>query len=405
MAQYLDREHYIPIRKTELVELLCRDRGMTAEAASQFRQVCDLLSATFHFEYHKLLDELKDEYAPFDPDSTTKKVRQLSEQERSERLERLFTRFTQLLEKANFKRLGPEDFEAACREVSDWGLNMDVDFRIFERLAAFVRGEYVGERTRRLWWKLWKKESIRLAIYQRLVLMVKLKPSRRLPASVDTKDVFLKVFKEIPRMDAEMLLPGARMQMPGLARLKLGGSILSGLALIAWNIIKQITTIAVFGLQFFWIAIVAVLGYGYRQYYGYQTTKTAVTLQLTQSLYYLNLNNNAGVLTHLLDEAEEQECREAMLGYYYLWRFAGERGWTEKDLDDYVEMDLERLASVKVDFEIEDALGKLERLNLVTKNGDRYTAVPIDRALEALDYAWDNYFKYNVASEKTAVGT
>ena len=62
------------------------------------------------------------------------------------------------------------------------------------------------------------------------------------------------------------------------------------------------------------------------------------------------------------------------------------------DLDNYVEMELERLASIKVDFEIDDAMAKLERLNLVTKNGDRYVAVPIETALERLDYAWDNYF-------------
>src|SRR5205823_1453688 len=117
--------------------------------------------------------------------------------------------------------------------------------------------------------------------------------------------------------------------------------------------------------------------------------------QLTQSLYYLNLDNNAGVLTQLLDEAEEQECREAFLAYYCLWRFASGPGWTAPALDDYVEMDLERLAEIKVDFEIEDALAKLERLQLVVKTGDRYAAVPIEQALERLDYTWDNYFPYN----------
>lgn len=402
MAQHTDREHYIPLRKSDVIELLCRDRGMTPEAAGQFRQLCELLSATFHFEYHKLLEELKNEYAPFDPDSTTKEVRQIGLQERQEKLDRLFQRFTQLLERANFKRLGPEDFQKATKEVSDWGLNMDVDFSIFERLAGFARGEYMSERRRRLWWKLWKKETLRLAVYQRLVLIVKLRPSKRLPSTVDTEDVFLKIFKDIPRMDAEMLLPGARMQMPGFTRLKLGGSILSGFALIVWKIFTEVVKGITLGIQFFWGPVVAILGYGYRQYYGYQSTKNAVNLQLTQSLYFQNLDNNAGVLTHLLDEAEEQECREAMLAYYYLWRFAREPGWTARDLDDYVEMDLERLANVKVDFEIDDALAKLERLNLVAKNGERYTAVPIERALENLDYAWDNYFKYNNEARVTS---
>jgi hypothetical protein len=183
--------------------------------------------------------------------------------------------------------------------------------------------------------------------------------------------------------------------MPGVARLKLGGSVFSGLALIAYNIVHQLLEAATIGIGLFWGPLVAVFGYGYRQYYGYQNTRNTFSLRLTQSLYFQNLGNNQGVLFHLLDEAEEQESREALLAYYCLWRFAGEQGWKLKDLDDYIEMELERLANIKVDFEIDDAMAKLERLNLVKKNGDRYAAVPIEQALERLDYAWDNYFKYN----------
>ena len=139
----------------------------------------------------------------------------------------------------------------------------------------------------------------------------------------------------------------------------------------------------------------ALGGYAYKQWYGYQFARTTYGLQLTQSLYYQNLDNNAGVLNHLLDEAEEQECREAILAYYYLWRYAGETGWTARDLDDYVEMDLERIADLKVDFEIADAIDKLEKLRVVEKVGDRYRAHPLAKALEMLDYTWDNYFKFN----------
>lgn len=391
MAEYKDREHYIPLRKSDLVDLLCADRGMTREAVGQMRRLATILSATFHFEYHKLLEELKDQYAPFNPDAATKTLAPLTPDERQRKLAELFERFNWLMERANFKRLGKEDLEKAAQEVSDWGLRMDVDFSSFENLAAYSRGEYQAMRKRRLWWKFWKLEERSLAIYQRLVLIVKLRRNKRVPKNVSTDAVFLKIFKEIPRMDAEMLLPGARLIMPGIARAKLGTSFLSGLGLIIYNILKG----ALLGVGYFWGLFVAVGGYGYKQYYGYQTTKTAINLQLTQSLYYQNLDNNAGVLTHLLDEAEEQECREALLAYYCLWRFAGDQGWTATALDDYVEMDLERLANIKVDFEIEDALAKLERLKLVVKNGDRYAAVPIDAALENLDYAWDNYFPYN----------
>ncbi len=395
MAEYKDREHYIPVRRHDLVNLLCTDRGLDGAAAGQFRQFADLLSATFHFEYHQLLEDLKNEYSPFDPDECTKPMVSLTSQQRAQKLDRLFERFAWLMERANFKRLDRQEIIEATKAVSDWGLNMDVDFSVFERFDLFARGDTVGTRYRRRWRNWRRLESIQLPVYQRLVLIVKLKPSKRLPGGVDTDDVFLKIFKDIPKIDLEMLLPGARMRMPGIARLKLGSSLLSGLAWISYSIVRQILAAAVLGWYFMWGPLLAVFGYGYRQYYGYQSTKTAHSLRLTQSLYYQNLGNNQGVLFHLLDEAEEQECREALLAYYCLWRYAPPQGWTMADLDDYVEMDLERLATIKVDFEIDDAMAKLERLKLVTKNGARYVALPIEKALESLDYTWDNYFKFN----------
>jgi hypothetical protein len=114
-------------------------------------------------------------------------------------------------------------------------------------------------------------------------------------------------------------------------------------------------------------------------------------LQLTQSLYYQNLDNNGGVLYRLLDDAEEQEVREMMLSYFFLWRYAGDRGWTPEELDAYIEMEIERRLQLAVDFEIEDALQKLERAQIVEVTDGRYRAFPMEAALERLDTVWERY--------------
>jgi hypothetical protein len=184
------------------------------------------------------------------------------------------------------------------------------------------------------------------------------------------------------------------MQMPKTTRWKLGTSMIGSLGYILYTILTQLLAAFTFTVTAMLGPLAALFGYGYKQWYGYQFTKQTYSLQLTQSLYFQTLDNNGGVLTQLMDEAEEQECREAILGYFHLWRNAPAEGWTAGQLDDYVEMDLERVAKVKVDFEIEDALAKLERLGVVEKSGERYRAAPIARALEAMDSTWDNYFKY-----------
>ncbi len=139
----------------------------------------------------------------------------------------------------------------------------------------------------------------------------------------------------------------------------------------------------------------ALGGYGYKSYHSYQVKKQDYSLRLTKSLYFKSLDNNTGVLMRLLDEAEEQECRETFLAYFFLWKYAPPEGWRAEQLDDYVELYLEGNANLKVDFEIGDALAKLERLKIVRKVGDAYHAQPLDKTLEMLDWTWDNYFKFN----------
>jgi hypothetical protein len=131
MAEYADREHYIPLRVSDLVDLLCGDKGLSRADADTFRQFCRLVIATYHFEYHQRLQELKDEYAPFDPDAVTRTVRPLTPEEKQQRLDGLFEQFTWLMERANYKRLPEADLQAALAESSDWGINMEVDFSIF----------------------------------------------------------------------------------------------------------------------------------------------------------------------------------------------------------------------------------------------------------------------------------
>jgi hypothetical protein len=134
-----------------------------------------------------------------------------------------------------------------------------------------------------------------------------------------------------------------------------------------------------------------IAGYGYKTWYSFQVAKQTYSLQLTQSLYYQNLDNNGGVVFRLLDEAEEQEIREVLMAYFYLWRYAGDRGWTEKELDDYIEMDLERRLKLEVDFEIDDAIRKLQAAGIVETTDGRYRAIPIDQAQSKLDHMWMKY--------------
>jgi len=398
MAEYEDREHYIPLRKSDLVTLLCKDQRLAGDYRERedFRQFCRLVGAVWHFEYLETLEKLKDDYAAFDPDSTCKPLKEIPEDERPARLNKLFDGFVSLMERGNFKRMTKQDIQDAVDGgASDWGINMEVDFDVFERIELFSRGEGPVARTKRSKIFFWKTKVVKVDAYQRLVLLVKLRPHKRLPPHVDTKRVFMKVFKDIPKLDLEMVLPGTRIQMPSFTKYKLGGSLLGTGAAVATKVVTMLTSAVAMTANVAFGAFGILGGYAWKQWAGYQNTKTKYAKMLTESLYYQNLDNNAGVITQVLDEAEEQECRETILAYYYLWKYAPPGGWRSDQLDDYVEMELEGKLGLKIDFEIDDALAKLEKLGIVKMNGDRYIAVSLEKALEMLDYRWDNYFKYN----------
>lgn len=404
MAEYADREHFIPVRVADLVELLCNESGpmagqaLTADEQARFRRFARSVALHIHAVYQTELRRLKEAYAAFDPDVDPKPLRPLTEAERPAALDRLFDTFVHLMRRANYVRLSRPEIDAIIPGASDWGVDMEVTWDAFDKVEMFYRGKGTSRRYRRPWWKGFRKEEVTVATFHRVVVILKQRPHKRLGPDADTASVFLKLFKDIPQMDIEMLLPGTRIKMPVLERFKLGGSVTGSLGYVGW----KLSSLSLAGLSgalmsggflTLYTPVALVLGYGYKTWYSFQVSKQTYSLQLTQSLYYQNLDNNGGVMYRLLDEAEEQEMRETLLAYFYLWRYANDRGWTPAELDDYVELDLERRVGLEVDFEIEDALQKLERAGLAEAADGRYRALPIEAAQDRLDALWDRYAK------------
>ncbi len=408
MADYTDREHYIPVRRNELIELLCKQPGLTPEQQKQWRVVSNLLASLFHFDFLRTIDELAEDYSPFDPDRETAVLREVNTMQRSTLLDKLFSTFSTMLDRANYHHVTETELMEALEGRSRWGLSMDVDFSIFDRLAVYVRGKTKGTRIFRNWKRLWKDEEVEIPIFRRMVVMLKLREDSklRIGPEVNSTAVYLKAFKDIPQEDMEMLLPGARLKLSNIDKTKVTFPILTFVILTAWNAVI-VPLLKLIGLAFIkgpvgagaiglWGIAAASGTYGYRSYYSYNFTKNQYSLQLTRSLYYQNLDNNAGVLYSLLNEAEHQEWREAILGYFCLWKHAPSEGWTAKQLDDFIEEFLQKQTGQKVDFEIEDALKKLERLGLATVCEGKISIVPIEDAIERLHEAWEKEFNRTI---------
>ena len=71
-------------------------------------------------------------------------------------------------------------------------------------------------------------------------------------------------------------------------------------------------------------------------------------------------------------------------------------GWTAPHIDRAAERLLRERCNLTVFFEIDDALDKLRRLNLIEPlPGGKWRAIAISAALIELDRAWDSFFTYH----------
>lgn len=389
------REKFIPVRAADLIQRLSADATLTPAERDLFQQFCRLLMATFHYEYHDHLKELKDLYARFDPDADTIVPESLSPAADQRQADALFERLGWLLERANFERLTAGDIKQALNAASDWGLQLSIDLDMFDRLEVYARGDRMTRKTCRRWRQFYRPQTVEAPIFQRLVVAFRLHSYHTIDGHLDGQRIHLKIFKNIPKMDMEMLLPGSRVRMSLVDRSKILLPTVSGVAMTGWKLFQGAVVVAVtgfYGLLTYLGLIAATMGYGVKSFFGYLRTQQKYQLSLTRSLYYQNLDNNAGVLFRLLDEAEEQECREAILAYFFLWHTAKE-GWSSARLDAEIEAFLAAMTRASVDFEVTDALAKLKRLGLV-EGDDLLRAAPIEVALERLDRTWDNLFSY-----------
>jgi hypothetical protein len=137
-------------------------------------------------------------------------------------------------------------------------------------------------------------------------------------------------------------------------------------------------------------ALVALGGYLTRQWLKYQRQSLKYQKEISDNVYFRNINNNAGALDYIVGSAEEQECKEAFLAYYFL-ATAG-APMTQSVLEQQVEAWLKDALRADVDFEVTEALAKLECLALLRRDGEMLAVLPLDEALAALDRRWAGFF-------------
>jgi len=382
---------FIPFRRSDIARMCLYDGRLDAQGRARFEAARKRIELQFQAEFNRLRSQLKDAYGPLDPDADTRVVEAFRDSGSDKVLASLLEG---VLNRANYERLGPEQVKRALSHASLFQVQLHVDTNDFDEVLLYTRGPSVKDEEIRKLFGLWRK-NIRFVNFDRVVIYIRFK------ADVDVEttlggcqpgSTMLKLFQNVPAADLEMLFPNTRVGMRLLDKLLIGvPAVVSGGAVLTT---KLGTTLVLLGsLIGFWLglntepvnldrtAVLALVagtgalgGYLWKQYSNYRNRKLRYTQALTENLYFKLLDNNAGVLYRILDEAEDSEVKESLLAYHFL-QLAGEP-LSAAELDECIECWFAEHWLCRLDFEIEDALKKLLRLELVTENNGRYGIDP-----------------------------
>ncbi|XP_068304499.1 uncharacterized protein [Pyrus communis] len=192
------------------------------------------------------------------------------------------------------------------------------------------------------------------------------------------RGIYVKHFKNIPMADMEIVLPEKK--NPGLTPmdwLTFVGSAVVGLVAVVTSIeMPKIDVWVMFAI------ISTVIGYFAKTYFSYQQNLAQYQNLITQSMYEKQLDSGRGTLLHLCDDVIQQEVKEVIIAFYILM----EQGKaTALDLDKWCEELIKEQFNDDCNFDVDDAVQKLEKLGIVTRDTlGRYNCVGLKRANEII---------------------
>jgi Protein of unknown function (DUF3754) len=408
-------DQFIPIRKSDILAALLAQGVFASDAERErFRQLCQMLASIYHYEYFGILERLRGDYYYFSPDIAPHAAmdRALMERTYADLVQSLDT----VLKGANFVELAHEEIGEAHRRRTVLRVAVRAPLHDFREVRFYWRGRHTEQFEVAEWFGL-RKRKIEAEVFNDVVLMVAMKShaeiaSRRELKTLERRKIYpgsvlLKYFRNIAKSDLNALFPNARVVMSSLDKLVLGvPAIASGIPIL----LKLYATITVLFLVLgFYLGVigsvedkdmttalaalsglVALGAFVLTQWVKYQRQSLKYQIELTDNVYYRNINNNAGIFDYVIGAAEDQETKEAFLAYHFL--HAAPAPLTAAELEAAVEAWLGKNFGMELDFEVDDPLAKLERLGLLKREGERLFVSPLAGALAQLRDVWNNLF-------------
>ena len=398
----VERERFVPQRVGQLTMELCDMPWPERDGADLFRSFSRLTSALYHYEFHDREQAVIDAWEQVNDDPAAAAT--------------VTAELTGLLDGANYTPVTMAELDDAMTHESLIALRLEVDLDDYDELLIYRRGSH-RDTVEIPKWKGLRSEQRTITVDERVVVHTRVKPQSWFDErDIDPSErnlvpghVWLKQFQNVPRADIEMLLPSTQVRFRPIDSLLVGvPALASGIAVLATKLLPTLGLI--FLLVGAWLGFrdeqpeldqtslvilfggaVTLGGFLFRQWTKLKNRRVEYLKTLSENLYFLTLADGPGVLHTLLSSAEQQETVEVLLAYRFL--LAAPDGLTAAELDATIETWLREACRRDIDFEVDDAVAKLRRLEVI-EGGATMRALPLPEALALLDRRWDDLFQH-----------
>jgi hypothetical protein len=418
------RDRFIPLRKSDLIDGLVAAGHLDEGEQARFRQFARQLGAVFHYQYFEQLDQLREAYFHFDPEVDPLSCGPAQDLEAAYR--RLSEEVVRVLTEASFIEITHDEIIRAFAEHALVRVKLKAPIEEYRDVRMFRRGSHLETIDEPVWRGL-RRGSREIEVFDDVVMMVATRPGsdtplnarkalwgvRRSRPKIRGGAVLFKYFRHVARGDLEALFPNVRVVMSLSDQLMLGvPAIVGGIPIL----IKLASTLVIlFLVAGFYLgvngtlrdndveqALAALSGlfalgaFMLRQWGNFHRQSLIHQKQVTDNIYYRNINNNSGIFNYLIGEAEEQEWKEALLAYYGLLTAA--EPLTRKTLETRMEDLLSRRFGLDAEFGIDEALARLKSLDLLGETGDRLSVPPLPDAIKRIEKEWAELLRSSAGS-------
>ena len=391
------RSQFIPVSRNKIKQSLLSNWQFDEEMKSKFSNVFEMFEAIWHHDMHHSLEHLKSEYENMNPDNYT----DCNYEEKN--VSSFLQSLDDVMVDGNWLPITDDEIQESLDGEDILPISLDVRFDEFKNMKLYKLGSHYKDAEIKSFYGL-KVESRRIKIFDSVLTVLEFndedwfletRKRKKNYLGKEGEGLHIRLFKDVPHLDMEVIFPNTSPSMRTMEKIKIAAPLVGGIVSLSMKFGPLLlggesgsTSLSLIGGM-----LTAMGTYVLKTYTSYQKAREKFRSIVAKDMYFKGIANNESVLTYIVDMGEEQEVKEAICAYMFIHN--SDEKMSEEELDNLIENWLLTNFNHDIDFEVDDALAKLNKMKLLSiDENNKLSVIGPDEALILLDEYWDNLYDF-----------